>query len=90
MSSNPHPFESNSKSSPLKLDRSEETNELIIESGESDEDEIILSSNADGGSLTLLEEYSIRENNNGKWATIITFGCAATSLTFAYMIYTTL
>lgn len=91
MSTTPSPFDSNSERSPLKLDRPAEGNELVIETGDSeDEEEIILASNADGGSLTLLEEYSIKEKNNGKWATIITFGCAATSLVFAYMIFSTL
>lgn len=89
MSTTPSPFESDSKRSPLKLERPAEGNELVIETGDS-EDEIILASNADGGSLTLLEEYSIRENNSGKWAAIMAFGCAATSLAFAYMIYSTL
>jgi len=91
MSTTPSPFESDSKRSPLKLERSTVGNELVIETGDSeDEDEIILASNADGGSLTLLEEYSIRENNSGKWAAIMAFGCAATSLAFTYMIYSTL
>lgn len=91
MSTTPSPFDSDSERSPLKLDRPAEGNELVIETGDSeDEEEIILASNANGGSLTLLEEYSIKEKNNGKWATIITFGCAATSLVFAYMIFSTL
>ena len=32
----------------------------------------------------------IRENSSGKWAAIIAFACAASSLAFAYLIYSTL
>lgn len=64
---------------------------MVIESGEDlEDDEIVLASNGEGGSLTLLEEYSIRERNSGKWAAVISFVCAVISIAFACMIYTTL
>lgn len=82
---------SNSTNAPLELKRSAKADILVIESGEENADEeLILASNPDGGSLTLLEEYSIRENNNGKWAAVTAFVCAVTSLAFAYSIYSTL
>ncbi|OUW17078.1 MAG: hypothetical protein CBD18_05580 [Opitutales bacterium TMED158] len=68
-----------------------EANSLVIESGDTiDDEEIVLASGRDGGSLTLLEEYSIRERNSGKWAALISFVCAVISVAFACMIYTTL
>ena len=91
MSTTNPPSDSNSENAPLKLKRPTHADSLVIETDDSiSEDEIVLASNADGGSLTLLEEYSIRENNSGKWAAIIATACAATSLAFAYMIFSTL
>ncbi len=79
--------DSNSRKLALKTEESEET--LVIESGES-EDERVLSSNADGSSLTLLEEYSIRKSSNKKWQLMMAFASAAISLSFAFIIYKTL
>ena len=79
--------DSNSRKLALKTEESEET--LVIESGES-EDERVLSSNDDGSSLTLLEEYSIRKNSNKKWQLMMAFASAAISLSFAFIIYKTL
>lgn len=91
MSATPPSPDPNPQDSPLKRENEIASNALIIETGESKpKEEIVLASNVDGGSLTLLEEYSIRENNSGKWAAIIAFACAASSLAFAYLIYSTL
>ena len=87
MSAFPTSPDSESKDSPFE----NEPESLVIESGDSqDDEEIVLASDGDGGSLTLLEEYSIRKRNSGKWAAIIAFVCAVTSVSFACMIYTTL
>lgn len=83
------PQRSDTPSDESNYDREAES--LVIESGEDlEDDEIVLASNGEGGSLTLLEEYSIRERNSGKWAAVISFVCAVISIAFACMIYTTL
>jgi|ETNmetMinimDraft_22_1059887.scaffolds.fasta_scaffold00005_66 hypothetical protein len=83
------PQHSDTPSDESNYDREAES--LVIESGEDlEDDEIVLASNGEGGSLTLLEEYSIRERNSGKWAAVISFVCAVISIAFACMIYTTL
>ena len=41
MSTTPSPFDSNSERSPLKLDRPAEGNELVIETGDSEDEEEI-------------------------------------------------
>lgn len=71
----------------LEQDRSEET--LFVET-EEDSDEVILASNSDGSSLTLLEEYSMKNASKSKLATLLAFFCAAASVTFAFMIFKTL
>ncbi|MEC7905707.1 MAG: hypothetical protein VYC82_00620 [Verrucomicrobiota bacterium] len=84
-----HRQSQDSTSSKLSL-KSEESNEtLVIESGEND-DERVLSSNADGSSLTLLEEYSIRKSSNRKRHLAMALVSAAISLFFAFTIFKTL
>ncbi len=85
-----HPRQSqDSTSSKLSLKNEESDKALVIESGEND-DERVLSSNADGSSLTLLEEYSIRESSNQKRLLAMALASAAISLFFAFTIYKTL
>ena len=85
-----HPRQSqDSTSSKLSLKNEESDETLVIESGEND-DERVLSSNADGSSLTLLEEYSIRESSNQKRLLAMALAGAAISLFFAFTIYKTL
>lgn len=85
-----HPRQSqDSTSSKLSLKNEESDETLVIESGEND-DERVLSSNADGSSLTLLEEYSIRESSNQKRLLAMALASAAISLFFAFTIYKTL
>ena len=85
-----HPRQSqDSASTKLSLKNEEKEETLIIESGDND-DERILSSNADGSSLTLLEEYSIRKGSNRKWRLAMALASAAISLFFAFTIYKTL
>ncbi len=81
--------ENESTSPKLSLKRDDDGDSLEIETP-SDDQEVVLSSNSDGSSLTLLEEYSIRESNSGRWAALFAFICAAISLTFAFMIFKTL
>ncbi len=71
----------------LEQDRPDET--LFVET-EENSDEVVLASNSDGSSLTLLEEYSMKKASKGKLATLLAFFCAATSVTFAFMIFKTL
>ena len=81
----------NSDSSAEGSNYDREPESLFIESGDDlDDDEIVLASDGAGSSLTLLEEYSIRERNSGKWAAVISLVCAVVSIAFACMIYTTL
>ena len=81
----------NSDASNEESNYDRDTESLFIESGDDfEDDEIVLASDGEGSSLTLLEEYSIRERNSGKWAAIISFVCAVVSIAFACMIYTTL
>lgn len=85
-----HPRQSqDTTSTKLSLKTEENDETLVIESGQS-EDERVLSSNADGSSLTLLEEYSIRENSNRRWQFAVALASAAVSLYFAFTIYKTL
>ena len=85
-----HPRQSqDSTSSELSLKNEEREETLVIESGENDY-ERVLSSNADGSSLTLLEEYSIRESTNQKRLLAMALASAAISLFFAFTIYKTL
>ena len=85
-----HPRQSqDSVSSKLSLKKEESEETLVIESGEHN-DERVLSSNADGSSLTLLEEYSIRKSSNQKWQLAMALVSAAISLFFAFTIYKTL
>jgi len=85
-----HPRQSQeTTSSKLSLRTEENEETLFIESGEN-EDERVLSSNADGSTLTLLEEYSIRESSNRKWQLAMAIASAAISLYFAFTIYQTL
>jgi|GEM_PF-1275987 len=85
-----HPRQSQeTTSSKLSLKTKEREETLIIESGEN-EDERVLSSKADGSSLTLLEEYSIRKSSNRKWQLAMAMASAASSLYFAFTIYKTL
>lgn len=71
----------------IPQNQSKDTLEIKTDKGD---DEVILASNSDGSSLTLLEEYSIRKNSYGKLTALITFFCAAASITFAFMIFKTL
>ncbi len=84
---------SNSENQPnrpkIALKHEEPSESLEIETPDDDQ-EVVLSSNSDGSSLTLLEEYSIRESNSGRWAAVFALICAAISLTFAFMIFKTL
>ncbi len=73
----------------LALQKNDPEETLIVETPE-DDSEVVLSSKSDGSSLTLLEEYSIRESNSGKWNALFAFVCAAISITFALMIFKTL
>lgn len=85
-----HPRQSqDSTSSKLSLKNEESNETLVIESGEND-DERVLSSNADGSSLTLLEEYSIRKSSNRNRQLAMALVSAATSLFFAFTIFKTL
>jgi len=85
-----HPRQSqDSTSSKLSLKSEESNDTLVIDSGEND-DERVLSSNADGSSLTLLEEYSIRKSSNRKRQLAMALVSAAISLFFAFTIFKTL
>ena len=85
-----HPRQSqDSKPSRLSLKNEESDETLVIESGENT-GEHVLSSNADGSSLTLLEEYSIRKSSNRKKQLAMALVSAAISLFFAFNIYKTL
>ena len=85
-----HPRQSqDSKPYRLSLKNEESDETLVIESGEN-ADERVLSSNADGSSLTLLEEYSIRKSSNRKRRLVMALVSAAISLFFAFNIYKTL
>ncbi len=66
---------------------SEET--LVVETDE-DEDEVVLASRSDGSSLTLLEEYSMKNESKGKRLALLALLCAAASITFAFKIFQTL
>ncbi len=92
MANDRHPSDPDPRNSGLSLKRDSIADELVIETDEDDfeEGERILASNADGGSLTLLEEYSMRESKGSKKNVLLSFTCAAISLTFAYLIYSTL
>jgi len=74
----------------LVLDQSEPKEETLVVETEDEGDEVVLSSNTDGSSLTLLEEYSMKNASKGKQAALLAFLCAAASITFAFMIFKTL
>ena len=71
----------------LEQDHTKET--LFVET-EEESDEVVLASNTDGSSLTLLEEYSMKNASKGKLTTLLALFCATTSVTFAFMIFKTL
>lgn len=82
-----------SNSEPVKRKLSLEPNQveetLVVETGE-ENDEVVLASNTDGSSLTLLEEYSKKRASYSRLTTLLSLFCAATSVTFAFMIFKTL
>lgn len=74
----------------LALEASDPQEETLVVETEDEGDEVVLSSRSDGSSLTLLEEYSMKNESKGKRAALLAFLCAAASITFAFMIFKTL
>ncbi|MCH2386710.1 MAG: hypothetical protein MKZ70_02725 [Opitutales bacterium] len=85
-----HPRQSqDSTSSKVSLKNKESEETLVIESGENDW-ERVLSCNADGSSLTLLQEYSIPSSSKQKRLLAKALATVVISLFFAFTIYKTL
>lgn len=81
-----------SRKSKLELKSESSADELVISSsgngnGNVWEEGTILASNSRGSSLTLLEEYARRKKENYTVTFLLSFACAAASLTFTYLIF---
>lgn len=67
------------------------TQEIVIDHEDvDDEDETVLASGSQGGTLTLLEEYSLRKRKPNRVVPVIMLACAVASLAFAYLSYKSL
>ncbi len=73
----------------LTLNHSQ-TNETLFVETEEENDEVVLSSGSDGSSLTLLEEYSMKNASKSRLSAVLALLCAAISISFALMIFKTL